>query len=90
MSEESSGNRVLRDEGNSTSGRHNNKNKKKKSKSPKSYSSSRFEGQTEEIKSFVYDTGVNTKDEFSKTTREIGYYMAQNFNAIVAPPDLEN
>ena len=87
MSEESSGNRVLRDEGNSTSGRHNNKNKKKKSKSPKSYSSSRFEGQTEEIKSFVYDTGVNTKDEFSKSTREIGYYMAQNFNAIVAPPD---
>ena len=57
------------------------KNSKKKQVSSNNSSNTRFssfQGKTTDIKDHVYDTGPQSKDVFTRTTKEIAKYIACN------------
>jgi len=56
--------------------------KRKKSKARKEYvKDPPFEGNINDLKGRIYDTGGNAKDRFATTTRAIGEYVAQTYKS---------
>ena len=53
--------------------------KKKKKASSEYVRGSTYPGKVEALKGYVYDVGYNARDQFSRTTKEIGEYIARTY-----------